>query len=139
MNKICYRKDMSFLPSLAYRQKVYLFYPLPQDGRGCRSRVRVNKICYNKTMNKFLEYSKELRKKSQIPEQIMWSILRNRRFCNLKFRRQFCIGNYIVDFICLEKRLIIGQDYKSGVIDATHVRMLHLLLGEDTETCLGLF
>ncbi len=110
-------------------------------------------------MNNFLEYSKELRKNSQIPEQIMWSILRNRRFCNLKFRRQFCIGNHIVDFICLEKRLIIGQDYKSGVIDATHVsifnnhgqdyksgvigavhvRMLHLLLGEDTETCLGLF
>ena len=61
-------------------------------------------------MNKFLEYSKELRKKSQIPEQIMWSILRNRRFCNLKFRRQFCIGNYIVDFYCDAVRLVIEID-----------------------------
>ncbi len=40
----------------------------------------------------------------------LWQILRSRRFEDLKFRRQCPIGNYIVDFICIEKKLIIKID-----------------------------
>jgi len=37
-------------------------------------------------------------------------VLRNRGFANLKFRRQYKIGNYVVDFVCLSKKLVIELD-----------------------------
>ncbi|WP_082511619.1 endonuclease domain-containing protein [Devosia sp. Leaf420] len=43
-------------------------------------------------------------------EQRLWTLLRSRRFLGFKFRRQFPVGNYIADFICLEARLIIEAD-----------------------------
>ena len=36
--------------------------------------------------------------------------MRNRQIQNLKFHRQFSVGAYVVDFICLEKKLIIEVD-----------------------------
>ncbi len=43
-------------------------------------------------------------------EAFLWQHLRGRAFKALKFRRQLELGNYIVDFVCLEKRLIIEVD-----------------------------
>ncbi|MFH1348383.1 MAG: endonuclease domain-containing protein [Patescibacteria group bacterium] len=43
----------------------------------------------------------------------MWKKLRARRFHGLKFRRQVPIGQYIVDFLCVEKNLIIEIDGSS--------------------------
>jgi len=40
----------------------------------------------------------------------MWRKLRNRNFQSLKFRRQYGIGNFIVDFYCEELGLIIELD-----------------------------
>lgn len=54
--------------------------------------------------------SRSLRKKSTPQEIILWSRLKNRSFYNLKFRRQHIIDKYIVDFICLEKKIIIELD-----------------------------
>jgi very-short-patch-repair endonuclease len=51
-----------------------------------------------------------LRKNQTDVEQILWKQLRNRRFYNYKFRRQFPIEPYIVDFACLELKLIIELD-----------------------------
>jgi 5-methyltetrahydrofolate--homocysteine methyltransferase len=53
---------------------------------------------------------RELRRKSTPQEIILWSRLKGRKFNNLKFRRQHLVGKYIVDFICLEKKLIIELD-----------------------------
>ena len=39
----------------------------------------------------------------------MWNRL-SRRQLGVKFNRQHIIGDYIVDFVCLEKRLIIEVD-----------------------------
>jgi len=36
--------------------------------------------------------------------------LRNRTACGAKFRRQQPIGPYVVDFVCLEARLVIEID-----------------------------
>ncbi|MEI6587501.1 MAG: endonuclease domain-containing protein [Candidatus Moraniibacteriota bacterium] len=36
--------------------------------------------------------------------------MKNRKFKNLKFRRQYQLGKYIVDFVCLDKKLIIELD-----------------------------
>ena len=41
---------------------------------------------------------------------MIWFKLRARQILGLKFRRQEPIGEYIVDFVCLEKRIIIEID-----------------------------
>jgi len=59
-------------------------------------------------VNKILKQrSRELRKNLTDAEQKIWHKLRNKQIHGNKFRRQFILGNYIVDFICLDKRLII--------------------------------
>jgi very-short-patch-repair endonuclease len=54
--------------------------------------------------------AKSLRKRSTDAEQLLWSRLRMDRFEGMKFRRQHPVGQYIVDFVCLEERLIIELD-----------------------------
>ena len=50
-------------------------------------------------------------RQNQTPwEAKVWSVLRNRGIQDLKFRRQFQIGKYIVDFCCLEKKLVLELD-----------------------------
>jgi len=62
-------------------------------------------------VNKHLkERSRDLRKNLTDAEQKLWQKLRNKQINDHKFRRQFVLGNYIVDFICLDKRLIIEVD-----------------------------
>ena len=55
------------------------------------------------------KYAKTLRKNMTEEERILWVKLRENQL-GYKFRRQYVIDNYIVDFICLEKRLIIELD-----------------------------
>ena len=43
-------------------------------------------------------------------EKRLWHMLRDRRFSGFKFRRQYTIGSYIADFVCLNARLIIEAD-----------------------------
>ncbi|MFZ2188599.1 MAG: DUF559 domain-containing protein [Candidatus Moraniibacteriota bacterium] len=57
-----------------------------------------------------LERSRELRKETTPQEIIFWSRIKNRKLRNLKFRRQYQLGKYIVDFICLDEKLIIELD-----------------------------
>lgn len=54
--------------------------------------------------------ARNLRRNSTDAEMKLWQLLRNRRFDGYKFRRQYWIQNYIVDFVCLEKRLIVELD-----------------------------
>ena len=49
--------------------------------------------------------------------QLRW-VLRGRRLCGLKFRRQFPIGPFIVDFACIEKSQIVEID--GGYHDFTY-------------------
>jgi len=57
-----------------------------------------------------LNRAKELRSGQTMIEQRLWYHLRAHRFMGLKFKRQKPIGHYIVDFVCLEHRLIIEID-----------------------------
>ena len=61
-------------------------------------------------MDKKYEIARKLRKNSTEEERKLWAILRNRKFLNLKFKRQFPIYNYIVDFCCEEKKIVIELD-----------------------------
>jgi very-short-patch-repair endonuclease len=40
----------------------------------------------------------------------MWRHLRGRRLAGYKFKRQYAIGRFVVDFVALEPRLIIEID-----------------------------
>lgn len=61
-------------------------------------------------MDEKYQIARKLRKNSTIQERKLWQLLRNRNFNNLKFKRQLPIGEYIVDFVCEEKKIIIELD-----------------------------
>lgn len=56
------------------------------------------------------QLSRDLRKRLTPAEKILWRLLRDRRLKDLKFRRQFPIGPFVVDFCCYELRLVIELD-----------------------------
>lgn len=51
-----------------------------------------------------------LRGKATDAERRLWHHLRGRRLAGFKFRRQLVIEPYIVDFACIEARLVIEAD-----------------------------
>lgn len=57
-----------------------------------------------------LEFAKTMRTNATDAENLMWQLLRNKRFMDLKFRRQHVIKPYIVDFYCHELGLVIELD-----------------------------
>ena len=56
------------------------------------------------------KFARELRQQMTEHERKLWSDLRDKRFVDLRFRRQQPIGPYIVDFYCSAAKLIIELD-----------------------------
>lgn len=77
-------------------------HPSPARGEGVRARHFYTE--------KTLAYSKDLRKNMTDAEQTLWFYLRNNQLAGYKFRRQEAIDNYIGDFVCYKKKLIIELD-----------------------------
>ena len=50
-------------------------------------------------------------------EKRLWSMPRDRRMPAFKFKRQFVIDPYIVDFVCFERRLIVEADAQHAESD----------------------
>ena len=72
-----------------------------------------SQLCYNYRMQykqENIKLAKELRSNMTNEESKLWYHLRAKRFFGLKFKRQVPIGNYIVDFLCPDKKLIIELD-----------------------------
>jgi 2-isopropylmalate synthase len=57
-----------------------------------------------------LSRARQLRQDMTDSEHVLWRILRNRQFEDVKFRRQVSIGPYIADFVCYDARLVIEAD-----------------------------
>ena len=74
-------------------------------------------LIYNREDRK--QYRRELRKRMPLAEVILWSHLKNKQLNNQKFRRQYSIDKYIIDFYCPEKRLAIEIDGDSHYLDKT--------------------
>ncbi len=51
-----------------------------------------------------------LRRNQTDAEKQIWKHLRNRRLAGYKFRRQYSVGPYVVDFVCLERWLVVEID-----------------------------
>ena len=54
--------------------------------------------------------ARDLRRNLTDAERALWRHLRQRQIAGLKFRRQHPIDHYILDFVCLEARLVIELD-----------------------------
>ena len=57
-----------------------------------------------------LEFAKTMRHNATDAENLMWQLLRAKRFMNLKFRRQHVIKPYNKDFYCHELGLVVELD-----------------------------
>ncbi|HSX25270.1 MAG TPA: endonuclease domain-containing protein [Candidatus Andersenbacteria bacterium] len=63
---------------------------------------------YNHRNTNFLR--KILRNNMPQPELVLWKNIRGKQLGDYKFRRQFSVGNYILDFYCPKKKLSIEID-----------------------------
>ena len=72
--------------------------------------------------------ARALRNQPTLAEQHLWQRLRGKQMNGVKFRRQQTIGGYIVDFISMEKKLIIeldgGQHAEQADYDAARTAYL---------------
>jgi very-short-patch-repair endonuclease len=72
-------------------------------------RIRVRGMTRRSSPN-IIGKAKGLRKKLTDAERLLWNHLRARRMEGVKFRRQEPIGKFIVDFVSLEKQIVIEVD-----------------------------
>ena len=63
---------------------------------------------YNRPEQKDLR--QQLRNGGEAPEAVMWTFIKNRQLDGMKFRRQFGVGPYVLDFYCPEIKLAIELD-----------------------------
>ncbi len=61
-------------------------------------------------MSRLTPLARTLRSRQTDAERLLWSHLRDRRLDGYKFRRQYPLAGYIIDFICLEKNLAVEAD-----------------------------
>jgi very-short-patch-repair endonuclease len=68
-----------------------------------------------------------MRRKPTDAEARIWRLLRDHRLANFKFRRQVPFQNFILDFVCFERRLVIeidGGQHTSSETDAARDAVL---------------
>ncbi len=53
---------------------------------------------------------KALRRNATQPEILLWAKIRNNQLLNCKFRRQYSIGIFVLDFYCPQQKLAIEID-----------------------------
>lgn len=74
---------------------------------------------------------RNLRKNMTPAEQRLWKHLRGKRLGGYRFRRQQPLGQYILDFVCVDAKLVIeidgGQHAEQNAYDETRTRYLQNL------------
>ena len=76
----------------------------PETSRPCRQRRSLARS------EAQIARARELRRNETESEEVGWRLLRTLRFRGFKFRRQYAVGPYIVDFCCPQRRLIVELD-----------------------------
>jgi len=75
-----------------------------------RNREKHSRLPFNATLK---ERARELRKAGMLSEVLLWQQIHNKAFKGYDFDRQKIIGDYIVDFFCLDCDLVIEIDGSS--------------------------
>jgi valyl-tRNA synthetase/very-short-patch-repair endonuclease len=99
-----------------------------------------------------MSHAKAMRDEMTAQEWKVWEVLSGKKLEGFKFRRQQTVGNYIVDFVCMEEKIIVeidgGQhDEKRKTYDAARTayleslgyRVLRFWNNEVTETLEGVY
>ena len=60
--------------------------------------------------SKTMHRAGKLRREPTPAETKLWAYLRGNQLYGISFRRQHALGNYIVDFVSIKKKLIIELD-----------------------------
>jgi very-short-patch-repair endonuclease len=80
-----------------------LFFPLHEgEGQGEGAALPLP--------TELLIFARQLRKEQTDAEKLLWRVLRGRHFCGFKFRRQYPICGYILDFYCHDAGLAVELD-----------------------------
>ena len=84
----------------------------PPDSGGENGRKGLNTSYISKRHNQQEQtlLRKTLRNHATAPEALLWMKLKGKQIDGLKFRRQFGVGPYVIDFYCPELRLGIELD-----------------------------
>ncbi len=87
--------------------------PLPlREGQGEGAQPQAPKMTSERV--------RDLRINATVAERTLWRHLRTKQVHGLRFRRQFPIGPFIVDFVCLKARLVIEVDGGQHAIDVAY-------------------
>ncbi|OWP87399.1 methionine synthase [Flavobacterium covae] len=84
----------------------YISPPTPEGGADKQTWKTASPTIYAKLK----ESAKTMRNNPTEAEKMLWNVLSDKGVGGFKFRRQHIIGEYIVDFVCLEKQLVIEVD-----------------------------
>lgn len=71
-----------------------------------------------------IDRARRLRREQTRPEAVLWTLVRGRRLSGFKFRRQVPIDRYVVDFVCMEARVIVELDGGAHDDEETQIRDL---------------
>jgi very-short-patch-repair endonuclease len=69
--------------------------------------MKNNNLFNRKDLKSFRSF---LRNRSTSAEAALWNIIKSKQLEGIKFRRQYSIGSYIVDFCCPSEKLIVELD-----------------------------
>ncbi len=87
-----------------------------------------NAMSENQPPSEVTTRARSLRTSQTTSEGLLWSVLRAKQLCGLKFRRQHPIGPWIVDFACPPKMLVVEVDggYHNDAVEDDLKRQKHL-------------
>jgi very-short-patch-repair endonuclease len=54
--------------------------------------------------------ARKLREQQTKAESLLWSVIRAKRLCGLKFRRQYPVGPFFADFACIQRKIVVELD-----------------------------
>jgi very-short-patch-repair endonuclease len=94
-------------------------------GRGAASRQATHKTLAEAQARRaaLVKFARQMRTNPTEAERKLWHLLRDKRLCDLRWRRQEIIDDrYILDFVCYEYRLIVEADGSQHVECAEDVK-----------------
>jgi isoleucyl-tRNA synthetase len=96
--------------SMPYAQWHYPFSLPPTPSKGGGVSTPAYQTARKSSYHLLKEKAKDRKKSPTEAEKILWENLRGKKLEGYKFRREHIIDEYIADFVCLPKKLVIEVD-----------------------------
>ena len=68
------------------------------------------RVARGRTTSAIVVAARKNRIESTPAERVLWQALRNQQLGGMKFRKQHPVGNYVIDFFCVDEMLAIEVD-----------------------------